>query len=72
MEVGMWTFVTIIAVAGILGQSYRTRLKYQHRRESSEDRSRDDDIDDLMRRVATLESIVTDPKSRLKDQIENL
>ena len=72
MNGGLWIFLTIIVVTSILASTYRSRLKYQHRRNSSEDRARDDDIDDLMRRVATLESIVTDPKSRLKDEIENL
>ena len=68
----LWIFLTIIIVVSILAGAYQKRLKYGHLQRGIDAGSRDDDIDDLMRRVATLESIVTDRKSRLKDEIDNL
>ena len=71
----LWTFLTIIVLASIGLSAYQARLRHQRRQpQAEEDRgcARDADIDKLIARVATLESIVTDRKSRLKDEIDQL
>lgn len=68
----MWTFIAIAVLASVGLSAYKARLRHQRRRLDEEYCARDEDIDDLMDRVATLESIVTDKKSRLKDEINNL
>lgn len=68
----MWTFIAITVLAAVGLSAYKARLKHQRRIHEDEYCARDEDIDDLMDRVATLESIVTDKKSRLKDEINNL
>ena len=68
----LWTFLTIIVLASIGLSAYQARLRHMRKSPRSDACSRDEDIDDLMERVATLESIVTDRKSRLKDEIDSL
>ncbi len=68
----LWTFLTIIVLASIGLSAYQARLRHMRRSKPSDSCSRDEDIDDLAERVATLESIVTDRKSRLKDEIDRL
>lgn len=66
------TFVVIIVLASLGLSAYQARLRHLRRSRPSDSCARDEDIDDLMERVATLESIVTDQKSRLKDEIDSL
>ncbi|MCY4198273.1 MAG: hypothetical protein OXE81_01120 [Gammaproteobacteria bacterium] len=68
----LWTFLTIIVLASLGLSAYQAWLKQRRRKPTDQACARDDDIDALMQRVATLESIVTDEKSRLKDEIERL
>ena len=68
----IFTFILIIVLASLGFGAYEKRLKYLRRTRPDDTCSRDEDIDDLMERVATLESIVTDRKTRLKDEIDNL
>ncbi len=68
----LWTFLTIIVLASLGLSAYQAWLRQQRRKPTDQACARDDDINALMRRVATLESIVTDRKSRLKDEIERL
>ena len=68
----LWTFLTIIVLASLGLSAYQARLRAQRRAPRDQACERDADIDKLMDRVATLESIVGDPKSRLKDEIDRL
>ena len=68
----IFTFILIIVLASLGFGAYEKRLKYLRRNRPDDTCSRDEDIDDLMERVATLESIVTDRKTRLKDEIDSL
>ncbi len=68
----LWTFVTIVTLAGIALSAYQARLKHLRRSRLRDGSVRDEDIEDLKARVATLESIVTDRRSRLKDEIDRL
>lgn len=68
----LWTFIAIVVLGSFALSAYQARLKHLRRAKSSDTCSRDEDIDDLLTRVATLESIVTDRKSRLKDEIDSL
>lgn len=68
----LWTFLTVIVLASLALSAYQARLKHTRRTKPSDTCARDEDVDDLMDRVATLESIVTDRTSRLKDEIDGL
>ena len=68
----LWTFLTIIVVASLGLSAYQARLRAERRKPHEEGCTRDADIDKLMQRVANLESIVTDRKSHLKDEIDRL
>ncbi len=68
----LWTFLTIIVLASLALSAYQAWLKQQRRKPRDQGCARDEDIENLKARVATLESIVTDGKTRLKDEIERL
>lgn len=74
---GMWTAITIIVVACVLGEALRKRWESKHDSESAETiaslEARIEQLDaDLRTRVETLERIVTDRKEDLRREFDYL
>jgi vacuolar-type H+-ATPase subunit I/STV1 len=73
----MWTAIVVIVIAAMAGEAWRHHVKS---RASGEDRQALDELNqridtlesELRDRVETLERIVTDDKSDLKRQFEQL
>jgi len=73
----MWTAITLIVIAGVIGGIFRDKGKRQHNAEVTKEleamHKKLDALDnDLRDRVETLERIVTNPKEDLKRQFEHL
>ena len=73
----MWTAITLIVIAGVIGGIFRDRGKRQHSAEIKKElesmHQKLGALDtELRERVETLERIVTNPKEDLKRQFENL
>jgi Na+/glutamate symporter len=70
----LWTFITIVSVAGIVGGVVQTWLKTKQDLQSSEQLSGEQkqQITALEERIKVLETIVTDSKYDLKREFENL
>lgn len=73
----MWTAIVLIVVAAMASEAWRHHVKARHtspRQEELDELKRkiDELNEDLRERVETLERIVTDDKSQLKRQFENL
>jgi hypothetical protein len=76
MVMDPFSMVTAIVVVSVAGGTIRTWLKTRGQRASAaadgSERALQMEIADLRRRVATLESIVTEPSFELKQQIDQL
>lgn len=73
----MWTAITLIVIAGVIGGIFRDRGKRHQNAEITKElesmHKKLDTLDTELRdRVETLERILTNPKEDLKRQFENL
>ena len=73
---GLWEFLTVIVIAGIIGEGYKHYVKAKERRPSGELEERIAQLDaenqDLHERIKALETIVTDEKYALDREIRSL
>ncbi len=73
----MWTAIALIAIAGIVGEAYRHRVKGGNSKAQAKElealQRKVDELDrDLRDRVETLERIVTDRKEDLRRRFDHL
>ncbi|MCK5574242.1 MAG: hypothetical protein KAI28_00440 [Sphingomonadales bacterium] len=68
----VFEFVIIIVVIGTVAQIFREHFKRKNSDIGSEKHKLNTRIEELEHRIATLERIATDGKSRLADEIDNL
>jgi hypothetical protein len=74
---GMWTAITLIVIAGVMGEAYRNRVKSRNSGINREEvKALNEKMDaihsELRTRVETLERIVTDSKEDLKRKFDHL
>ena len=73
---GLWDFLVIVVVAGIIGEAYKQHTKAKMAQPNSDLERRiealEKDDEDLDERVKVLETIVTDDKFELDRKINSL
>lgn len=70
-EMVIW-IVAISCLTGVLTEYFKTQRKNAAAQPAEADDDLLAEIDDLRERVETLEAIVTDRKSQLRDELDNL
>ena len=68
----VFEFIIIIVVVGTVGQIFREHFKRKNSDTGAEKHKLNTRVEELEKRVATLERIATDGKSRLADEIDSL
>ena len=72
MDIGFWTFIAIIVIAGNYFNYKTTVAKLGDRMDDMEDSNLQKELDNIKQRLAVLEKIITDKNYDLNEEFSEL